>query len=102
MSLTAAWVVVTKDQVQQYLTQAVVDAANELDTAGNERIDGVLTDAIARMRAAVGTGNRVPLSLTPLSVPPEGAPHLKLLVIEALVPSVPQLAQYVVDSNTLG
>lgn len=97
MSLTTAWVVPTKDDVVKYVQQSVIDGANALNSGGEERIDGptgLLQAAVDQVRGAVGNGNRVALSLTANSVPPEARAHVMVLAAYMLVSSVPQLGDF--------
>ena len=45
------WIVPTVDDAQAYCAQAVVDAANEKNSGGTKRLETILENTIARVRA---------------------------------------------------
>jgi hypothetical protein len=88
------WTVPTVDDLQAYLNVKLVDATNPDSDSGISRADVVLSSVVARVRAAIGAGNWVPLSLTTDSVPPEAKQHVLVLVAAAMMASTPQILQY--------
>jgi hypothetical protein len=51
---------------------------------------------VAQFRAAIRTGNRVALSKTAGSVPPEAKAHVLVMTAEAIVVNTPRLVGYIV------
>jgi hypothetical protein len=89
-----AWITLTEQDVQRFMTQSVVGASNELDVDGNSRASNLLPVVTDRIRGAVVTGNRVPVSLTPGAIPPESRWHALCLAVFALVESQPVLGEF--------
>lgn len=94
--------VVTADSIQTWLSATPVNAANETDPSGLNRLEQVLIDVVERIRGTILTAGRIPLSLTqgPVSqdskfnvksVPPEGRQHTKVLTAASAVAAIPTL-----------
>jgi hypothetical protein len=92
--MTTAWTVPVATDLEQFMSSSVVTATNVDDPAGKARADSLIESVVARVRGAIGSGNRVPLSLTPNSVPPEGKQHVLVLIVAALAAASPQVYQY--------
>jgi hypothetical protein len=95
MSQTVAWVAPASASLEAFLQSFVINAANPMDAQGAKRADNLIPRAVSRVRAAIATGNRIPLSQTAGSVPPEAEWHVLVIVAESLATSVPQLAEFV-------
>lgn len=95
------WITPTSDDVQTLLNSVVAGAANEEDSGGTSRLDKLVPIVVNEVRGAILSAGRVPLSITPGSVPPEAVKPTLVLVVEALVYSTPQMQQFA-QSDWLG
>ena len=55
---------------------------------------GLIAKYVAQARAAISFANRVPLTSDTTLVPPEGVPHICVMVVQAMSGGAPQLAAY--------
>lgn len=84
------------------LSASIVNAAsplNEQDAIGNLRLTSIVAMIILRVRGAVATGGRNSVSLTAASVPPETEYFTYVLIANAMMVAMPQMAQFV-ESDT--
>jgi len=95
MSQKIASVVADAKKLEAFLQIMVLNAANPMDAQGAKRADNLLPIEVARFRGAIATGNRVALSATALTIPPEAEKHLLVIVCQSLATSVPQLSEFV-------
>lgn len=99
--MSAAWIVVKTEDLQNYMQAAIVGnsiidgAADPQAPGGGYRSDAALLGAVERVRGAIVAGGRIPLSLTPSSVPPEARQHTLILAIYAMAAAVPTLGPFV-------
>lgn len=97
--MTAAWTVLTAEDVKKFMSSAVVLATNEdIFTNGVGRVSMMTDTVVKRIRAAIGTANRVPLSATTGSIPPEAEQHALVMIAAQLSASVPQLNDFVASA----
>lgn len=94
--MTTAWTVPVIGDLKGFMNESVLDTAGVKESVSNtERQTEVLAAVVARVRGAVGVGNRVAVSLTVGSVPPEAKQHALVLAVHALSATSPQLGKYV-------
>jgi hypothetical protein len=86
------WIIPTESGLTSLLDGIVLKPVSGLGRGSK-----VVAMAVARIRGAISTGNRTPLSLTAGSIPAEAESHCYYLAIWFLVPSTPPLAQYVIN-----
>ena len=100
---TTNWIIPVAGNIDSVMSQLVVNAAEVPQSGGQPpqyRSTTLLnTVGIAMVRAAIQTGARVPLSATPLAVPPEAEAFVYVLTADAMTASTPNLGQVVVSMN---
>lgn len=95
--MATSWKVPTTDYLQTVMSGIILDAVEDTDGEDNSADDQAakmtyaLEQAVARVRGAIGNGNRTPLSATAGSVPPEGLNFTLVLAVEILVNSQPNM-----------
>lgn len=98
------WITLTGADIGKVLTAKAEEAVNEnlgddveigseLNLDAANRRNALVTLAIRRVRAAILNGNRVPISYTADTVPPEAEIHTLMLAAMPLVQSTPSLAK---------
>jgi hypothetical protein len=89
--MSAAWIVITASDLNDYSVAAKVSALRTAALAGGQTdpFDRVMPDVVATMRAQIGLNNEV--SATANSLPPEVKTHGCWLVIAALQARLPGL-----------
>ena len=90
------WVTPTADDLKGAFGSIFVEQDNGEDFDPTAAANVWLPIIVAQMRAAILTGNRVALSQTKGSVPPEAKGHVLVLVAEAVVVNTPRLVGYIV------
>ena len=94
--LTANWIVPVNADVAAYLDQAVVGASANLtaNDSAQAALTALMTNMVLQVRAAIGTGNRTPLSGTAGSIPPESKDYLLVMVAGRLMGRIPSMAAW--------
>jgi hypothetical protein len=98
------WITLTGADIRLVLAAAAQDQTNEntaegteagseVDLGADNRRDLLVEDAVIRIRAAIANGQRIPISVTPDTIPPEAKLHALYLAAMPLVQSMPGLAK---------
>ena len=61
------------------------------------RADKCIAMAVEKIQAAIRVAHRVPLSVTPLSIPPEAETHCYAMAIQLMIGALPSLQGYVTN-----
>ena len=86
------WVKPTIDDLNAVLMEKLRIAAGTFG-ASADRTEPLLRMMVERMRGAVRTGGRVPVSEEAGTIPPESVFHVMILTARALIDSNPQLSK---------
>ena len=106
------WKTPTADDLNKVISALVQEKANEntgadsvpggaLDPEAPDRRDALVDLVIDEFRGAIIAGSRIPLSLTPRSVPPECVVHVLSAAAYRLVNSVPNLQMVLLTDGGL-
>ena len=86
--MTSNWTTLSASNLAQVMNPNILAALNAANASA------ALLTVVREVRASIAAANRVPLSKTVDSIPPEGVRHVLTLTVQALGTAEPQLAQY--------